>query len=127
MGLRSDWTAAKSRAKSLNNNKPIKFAKDLGLGKALETFEAAEKAYEKKKSELGPEWAKRADDWVAAAKKVSQVAVTYQQQLDNETLGNHQARRVLDTFLTMKVMAASTRASKDGERLSKLRDKHRKK
>jgi hypothetical protein len=127
MGLRADWTAIKTRAKGFNNGKPIKFRKDLGLGKALDTYEAAEKAYNRKKSDLGPEWAKLADTWVAAAKKVTNLAVTYQQELERMTDTNHQAKRVVDSFLTMHVMGRTTEVSKEGERLAKLRDKHRKK
>jgi hypothetical protein len=58
MSMRSDWTAAKARAKARNNNTSVKFPKDLKLGDKLDKMEANAKLYAKSnEGELGKAWA----------------------------------------------------------------------
>ena len=54
MSMRTEWQAAKEKAKRLNSGKEITF-KDAGLGKALDAVEAAakEKDIEGKAQEIG--------------------------------------------------------------------------
>ena len=124
MSMHSEWTAAKAKAKRVNNNKEIKFKKDLGLGAALDKLEAAEKVHDKK-NDVGPEWAKATDAWVAAAKAAGKIAVTYQQQLESLVI-NDVAKRELDNHLVFQVLSKTTAVSKEGTRLEPMLKKHRK-
>ncbi len=124
MSMHSQWTTAKAKAKRLNNSKEIKFKKDLGLGAALDKLEAAEKVHAKK-TDLGPEWAKATDAWVAAAKAANKIAVTYQQQLPSLVM-NDVAKRELDKHLVFHIFAKTTEVSKEGARLEPTLKKHRK-
>ena len=45
MSLRSEWQAAKEKAKKANNKKEVKFTTKLNLGPLLDTYEAAKKAH----------------------------------------------------------------------------------
>ena len=62
MSMRSDWVAAKARAKRFNNNVDVKFPRDLELGQALDKVEAAKKVFEKAgEKEHNAAWAKAGD------------------------------------------------------------------
>jgi hypothetical protein len=118
MSMRSDWTAAKNRAKSHNNNKEIKFPKDLKLGEKLDKMEANAKLYAKSnKGELGKAWAQAADTYFKSALAAQQAALGYTQALDRMTTTNDVARRDLDSHLTMHIMAKTTVILKDRDRL----------
>lgn len=123
MSMRSEWTAAKAKAKKLNNNVEVKFKKDLGLGKALDKLEAAEKAHNKK-TDIGPEWAKATDAWVAAGKAANTIAITYQQQLPSLVI-NDVAKNELDRHIVFRILSKTTAVSKEGARLEAMLKKHR--
>ena len=122
MSMRSEWTAAKNRAKSHNNNTAVKFPKDVKLGDLLDKMEAAEKVYKKaQEGELGKAWDKAADTYFAAALAAEKAALAYQQALQTPamtTTVNSVARRDLDTQLTMHIMAETTKIIKDRDRLA---------
>jgi hypothetical protein len=126
--MRSEWTAAKNKAKSHNNNTAVKFAKDLKLGEKLDKMEADEKLYKKAaEKELNKAWAQAADTYFKSALAAQQAALGYQQALDRmATTVNQVARQDLDTHLTMHIMAETTKILKDRDRLAaKIRDKLR--
>ena len=124
MGLHSEWKAAKANAKRFNNGKDIKFKTDLKLGVALDKMEAAEKVHAKENN-IGPAWAKATDAWIAAGRAANKIAVAYQQQLPDLAI-NDEARRKLDTFLTMHVMSTTTKIGKEAQRLELMLKRHRK-
>ena len=118
MSLRSDWTAAKARAKSHNNNTEVKFAKDLKLSEKLDKMEAAGKAYAKSNSgELGKAWAQAADNYFKLTLAAQQAALGYQQALERMPTINDLAKRDLDSHLTMQIMGRTTVILKDRDRL----------
>ena len=120
MSMRSDWIAAKARAKSHNNNTAVKFPKDLKLGDKLDKMEANAKLYAKSnKGELGKAWAQAADTYFKSVLVAQQTALAYQQALKGmETTVNDVARRDLDSHLTMHVMGQTTTILKDRDRLA---------
>jgi hypothetical protein len=122
MSMRSDWTAAKARAKSHNNNTAVKFPKDLKLGDLLDKMEANAKLYSKaQEGELGKAWAKAAETYFASALAAEKAALGYQQTLQTtamKTTVNDVARRDLDSHLTMHIMSKTTEAIKDRDRLA---------
>ena len=127
MSMRSDWTAAKNRAKSHNNNVAVKFPKDLKLGDMLDKMEANEKLYKKAaEKELDKAWAQAADTYFKSVLAAQQAALAYQQALDGvmKTTTNSVARQDLDTHLTMHIMAETTKILKDRDRLAaKIKEK----
>jgi|GEM_PF-2027812 len=125
MGMHTDWKSAKTKAKSVNNGKEIKFKQDTGLGTALDKFEAAAKV-RAKTSTPGPDWAKLVDAWVKAAKDVNKIGAAYVQELEKMQM-NDVARKQLDNFLVFTVLDESGKVIKEGERLETMLKKHRKK
>ena len=127
MSMRSDWTAAKNRAKSHNNNVAVKFPKDLKLGDKLDKMEANEKLYKKAaEKELNKAWAQAADTYFKSVLAAQVAALGYQQALDGamKTTTNAVARQDLDTHLTMHIMAETTKLLKDRDRLAaKIKEK----
>jgi hypothetical protein len=122
MSMRSDWTAAKARAKSHNNNTPVRFPKDLKLGDLLDKLEANKKLYAKAgEKELDKAWAKAADAYFASALAAEKAALGYQQALDTPAMTssvNSVARRDLDSHLVMHIMSKTTEIIKDRDRLA---------
>ena len=120
MSMRSEWTAAKARAKARNNNTAVKFPKDLKLGDKLDKMEANAKLYEKSnEGELGKAWAKAAGTYFKSVLDAEKAALGYQQALKGmEKTVNDVARRELDTHLTMHIMGKTTAAMKDRDRLA---------
>jgi hypothetical protein len=121
MSMRSEWQAAKTKAKGHNNNTEVKFSTKEDLGKLMDSFELAEKAYEKAKGkDMNKAWATTTEAWVAAAKAVQKAAVTYQQDLGKLTTVNHVTKQELDTYLVMHVLATTTKVAAEGKRMEKL-------
>ena len=126
MSMRADGQDAKAKAKRFNNNVEVKFPTDLKLGAALDMVEAAHKAYDKASSgEHNPAWAKAADAYFAAGKAANKIAVAYFQALPKLKI-NDQARKVLDTELTMSLMHQLGEIAKNAARLESNLAKQRK-
>jgi hypothetical protein len=126
MGMRTDWVAAKAKAKRMNNGQDVKFAKDLKLGAALDKVDATEKAYVKLKGNFGPEWAKALDAWLAAGAAAHTIATTYFKQLDGLKV-NSEAKHVLDSHISMAIFSKTNHIKDEGERLESKLKQHRKK
>jgi hypothetical protein len=120
MSMRSEWQAAKAKAKTFNNGAEVKMAEKADLGKLLDAYEAAQKAYEKAQSgEMNATWAKAAEALLKAAEDANTAAVTYQQGLP-KVVANDQAKHYLDTYLVMHVMAPIGKTRGDSKRLKPL-------
>ena len=122
MSMRSDWVAAKAKAKTHNSNKAVKFPKDLKLGDLLDKMEAKAKAYEKaQEGELDKAWAQAADAYFKAVLVAQNAALGYQQALNTPAMKstvNLAARTDLDTHLSMIIMRKTSEILKDRDRLA---------
>lgn len=124
MSMRSEWQAAKANAKTFNNNVDVKFTTKEDLGKLMDAYETAEKAYDKAKGkEMNKAWAAAVETWVKAGTAVQKAAVTYQQDIHKLTTVNQVARDKLDTFLVMHVLGDVNKTVAEGKRLAKLIEK----
>ena len=117
MSDRSEWQATKAKAKKLNDNKSIKFPKDMKLGDALDKVESTRKAYSKAgEKEHNAAWAKAGDAYFKAAHDANTAAVTYQQALAGMQI-TAAARKALNAELSMNLLRNLAVVIKEGKRM----------
>lgn len=118
---RSEWQKAKADAAKLNGNKPVKFAKDLNLGPALDTFHAAEKKLEATNSFEKPKaYLTVGAQWLAARQKVLLAATAYAEALNkNQAQGEAAARAKLSMALTKLLNVVSAQRAAKAETVTK--------
>jgi hypothetical protein len=128
MSMRSDWQAAKAKAKTLNKNVEVKFPTSADLGPLLDKYEAAKKDFDKVRSgERDKAWAKSAEAYLAAVSAAGAAAKTYIAALPHLT-ATEEAREHLHNRLAYGLADVLVKANREGEKfkpsIKKIKEGH---